>query len=644
VSLKNLTIRNNILSCDTETTGLNPWGSFKRLGFYPARPFAFSFCDLDGNTAYIRWKVDPFTRKVVSNPREVKEMKSLIEDPSISLVGHNLGYDIRMFEMVGIYPKGEFHDTLVMSHVCTGGSFMKYGLKYLGVKILNYEDNDEKDLRTSAIKARNAGKKKGWCIATKEAHGKDPIKADYWMADPKLCEEYAVGDGERTMLLFIIWQDDLKKNKNFARVYKREMNVFNTLARMENLGTRFFPNDAISLEKFYTVYMNKQKKIAEDNGGKGLNYKSPKQMVNLFINEKGYKPLTYTDKGNPQVNGDFLRIIAEVKKDKLAKSILEYRGARHMLDGFLTPYKRFKTEENGIWVLHPNFKQTGQVTGRIGCGDPNLLQVASETTGRRKTEIALRPREAFGPRDECIWYLPDYSQIEVWIFSFLAKEKSMMDALMRGEDFHGAIAEKVWGKENDYQERKPYYRKRAKLLMFCKLYGGGIKKVAYLLESSYEEAEKYVFDFDSQLPGIRNFMKKMINKISREKELVNPLGRTYFLEERFSYRAVNYLVQGTAADILKNALVRIDRLFQRRWKGCSLLLPIHDEIVIEVPLKYHSKRLMREIVHEMQKDSREVGIPVPLPVGIKISKRRWAKTKELGFIMDEWKDEYLWKN
>lgn len=658
MSLKNLTIRNNILAYDTETTGLNPWGDFKRWGFYPARPFEFTFCDVDGNTADIRWEVDPFTRRVKYIKKDVKAIREILEDPSISLIGHNLGYDLRMSEMIGIYPVGEFHDTLPLTHVCTGGDFLQYGLKYLGVKLLEYEDTDEKELRASAIKERNKGKKLGWCIATKETHGKDPIKADYWMANPRVCSKYGVGDSERTMLLWLFWQETLKENPDFLEVYSREMRLFNVLRKMENRGVRVIPSELKSLSKFYVEYQRRQQKIADKHGGKGLNFKSPKQMIETFCLKKKYKPIYWGDelkkskpfypqldkKRNPKINGDFLRIVAETKKDKLAKAVLEFRGAKHMIDGFLIPYEKFRTKEDGIWILRTNYKQVGTVTGRLSAGDPNLMQVASETTGRRKTEIALRPREAFSPREGYIWYLPDYSQIEVWVFSFLAQEKAMMDALRRGEDFHGAIAEAVWGQEKDYKERKPYYRKRAKLLMFCKLYGGGTSKVAYLLECSIEEAKQFVYDFDTRLPGVQMFMKKMINRIEREGKIVNPLGRTYFLDSRFSYRAVNYLVQGTSADILKNAMIRVDKLLSRRWKGSNLLLTLHDELIIEVPLKYHSKKLMREIVYEMQRDSKKVGIPVPLPVGMKIAKHRWAKTKEVDSILDEWKDKYVWKN
>lgn len=644
MNLQNLVKSDNLLAFDTETTGLNPWGNFERYGFEPARPFAFSFSNSEGESIYFRWKVNPFTRKVIFIPREVEIIRSVLENPGIVKIGHNIGYDIRMAQTLGIKVQGEIRDTLFMAHIFTGGSLLRYGLKELGVQIAGYSDDDEKELHKATNEARRKGKKLGWYLATNEFHGSKPWKADIWMAPEELCKRYAIQDAERTMLFNLAWYEKIRNDPDMWKVFKREINLSKVVKKMENRGTRYFPDEGERLRKLYTIYQKKQLIIAEANGGKGLNFRSSKQMVQKFINEKKYSPIYFTKKGNPQINGDFLKFLAEEKGDKLAKAILEYRGASHMITGFLDPYERFRVKENEkTWVLHPNYRQCGPVTGRFSCGDPNLMQVASPTTGRRKTEITLRPREAFGPRDGYVWYLPDFSQIEVWVFSFLAQEKSMMQALLEGRDFHGAVAEKVWGNESTFESDHAYFRKRAKLLMFCKLYGGGIRKVAYLTDSSLKEATVFVEQFDAQLPGIRIFMNRMINRVEREGKIVNPLGRTYYIDQKFSYKAVNYLVQGTSADILKNAMIRINILFEKRWKDCHLLLTLHDELVLEIPIKWHSRKLMREIIFEMQKDSKEIGIPVPLPVGMKISTKCWHNTIEIDSFMDEWKEKYLCK-
>jgi len=656
IKRKLFTVPEKLLAFDTETTGITPWGDFKRWGFYPARPFAFSFCDMDGKTSYYRGEVKGKTREVCWTYNQLSALKGILENPKYPKVGHNVGYDIRMCEMLGIKVQGEIHDTLILAHVFTGGSEFTYGLKEISKKYMEFDDEDESELHAATVKARREAKKKGWCLASKD-QGRDPVKADYWMAPPLLCEKYARQDSERTMLLFLAWYPKVMADPNMRKVYEREMALARVVKKMENRGTRYLPEQAKKLFVFYNSYAKEQQKICNANGGKDLNFRSPKQMVEVFINKRKHTPIAYTKTGQPQINGDFLKHLADTKNDKLARAILEYRGSTQMIKAFLNPYERFKVEEyeetgnklsRGLhlpktWVLHPNYRQCGPVTGRFSCGDPNLMQVASPTTGRRRTEITLRPREAFGPRNGTIWYLPDYSQIEVWVFSFLAQEQAMMKALLEGRDFHGAVAQTVWGKEPNFEKEASYFRKRAKLLMFCKLYGGGVNKVAYLTDSSPADAAVFVDQFNKQLPGIQTFMKRMINRAEREGKIINPLGRTYYIEPNFSYKAVNYLVQGTSADILKNAMIRINDLFEKRWKGCHILLTLHDELVMEIPLKYHGQKLMKEIITEMQRDSKLVGIPVPLPVGMKIAKKYWSETEEIESLTDEWKEKYLCK-
>ena len=637
----NLNLKDNLLASDCEATGINPWGDYARWGFYPARPFAFSFCDSEGNTDYIRWEVKPKTRQVVVESKSLQILKDVYSNPSLTHIGHNFEYDIRMLHFVGVDVVGRIHDTLKMAHIITGGSELTYALKTLSEKYLGVPKDDEKELQNATKHVRLKGRKLGWCIASKENFGKEPIKADYWMAPEELCKTYAIQDSVRTMLFFQLWYPELQKNPQILAVYEKEMKLAYVVRKMENRGVRVFPEDLVRLRKIYEEYIDKQIEVANISGGKGLNFKSPKQMCQKFYVEKQYKPKISEKSGNWTLDGDKLAELAQT--DLLAKSILEFRNANHMITAFLNPYERYKVQESSsTWVIHPGYKQCGPVTGRFAGSDPNLMQVASESTGRRRSEITMRPREAFGPRNNYVWYLPDFSQIEVWVFAFLAGDKTMTDILMSGRDFHGEIAKKVWGKSPDYEEKKSYYRKRAKLLMFCKLYGGGAKKVAYLLKDASEisgketikdsvaEAEKFISDYDTQLPGVQIFMKRMINQANREGKIINPFGRVYYIDTDFAYKAVNYMIQGTCADMLKQAMLNVDELFETKWKGCYQLLTLHDELVHEIPLKLHSKHLMKDIIKAMQGNFHEIlNIPKPLPVTMKIATKRWSSTKDI---------------
>lgn len=636
--LQALDLSSGYLGIDTETTGLNPYGTPERWGFYPARPYAFSFCDWEGNTAYVRWQVNPKTRKVLPESSTFKAMQEILNNSKITKIGHNIAYDLRMLTYSGFKFSGSMHDTLILAHVVTGGCELTYGLKQLGVKYLKFSKDDEEELQKATSHARREAKKKGWFIADKEHFGREPIKADYWLAPLDICEKYAVQDAIRTMMFYRLWKREIEKNPGLRNTYEMEMRLFHVVRKMEERGVKLFYEDMKGLFKYYENYIKVQSKEAEKNGGKGLNFKSHKQMTHKFYVDRGHEP-ELNEKGNPSLNGKKLVELSAI--DPLARNILEFRGANHMLSSFLKPYDRYRVQEkSGDWVLHPNFKQCGPVTGRFSCSDPSIMTVASEDTIRRKSSVDYKTKLIFGPRNGYIWYLPDYKQIEVWVFAFLSQDPYMMKSLLDGHDFHGAIAEKVWSREKDYEEFKSSYRKRAKLLMFCKIYGGGVKKIAFLLECykeingkkelDLETAQKFVDQYDQELPGVSRYMKRMINMVRREGKIVNPFGRHYYIIPDRAYCAVNYMIQGTCADIMKRAMINVDDLFTNRWKDSHILITLHDELICEVSRKYHSKKLMREMVTALQGNFHTVlGIPKPLPVSMEITEDRWMTTKEI---------------
>lgn len=636
-----LNYKAGIIAYDTEGTGLNPFDNSQRHKFFPARPFLYSFCDIDGNQAHVRWPVNPFTREVLFDKKGLSIIKTILEDKRITKIGHNLNYDYKMSYFSGINQKGPIEDTIIMTHIATGGKERSYGLKPISKSLMDYPDDDEKILQASAVEMRRYGKSCKWCLATPELFGKDFIKADYWLAKENICLQYALKDAERTMLLYLGFRDKVNNDTNLKKVYEREKILFWVVLAMELRGVKIFREKENELLKFYEDYKSSQKIIADQNGGSGLNFRSHPQKSKIFYKKEGYIPIYFTPKGEPSTNGDSLIYFSEKYQDKLAKAIIEHNGADHMITAFIKPYEKFRVLENSDWIIHPNFRQIGPITGRFSCSDPNLMQVAADDTGRKKAGVALRIRELFGPRKNYIWYLPDYSQIEVWVFSFLSGEESLTQPLLKGEDFHESVAKQIWGELPDYEENKKHYRKRAKLLMFSKLYGGGVNKIAYLMETTSSEARNFVDDFNYRIPGVERYMNRLSNQAVREGKIVNPFGRTYFIDPQFSYRAVNYMVQGTSADILKESMIRIHNLFQKKWKDCHILLTIHDELVLEIPLKFHSKKLMREIISAMQTDSHIISCPIPLPVGMKIAKERWSNCIEIKSLQEEWKNKYL---
>jgi DNA polymerase-1 len=514
-----------------------------------------------------------------------------------------------------------------MAHILTGGSLFNYGLKPLAKEWLGMDDDDLSELMTSVKHNRLQGKKLGYAISNDQTHGKGYIKSDMWLGDKDLCKKYALQDTERTMLLYLGLNKEFKTEPKLYQVYLMEMQLMKVLYKMEGRGIRVFPEVLKKLEGFYKNYYTKWLQELEKLGCIGLNLNSPKQLVDLFCIKRGHSTKNRTDTGLPSVNA--AELVRLSKNDILAKAVLECRTSESMLSKFVKPYTRFMARQNGVWVLHPNFHQCGTTTGRLSCSDPNLQQAAAEDSVKKRAEIGLKPREAIGPRPDCMWYLPDFSQMEVWVFAFLAKDQILMDALLSGQDIHMTVAKQVWGNMDDWEMNSKIYRKKGKTMMFLKQYGGTSKAASELMDCSRIEAQEAIDEFDYKLPGVSAFVNQMSAIAEQQGYIQNPFGRKYYIDFRYSYKAVNYLVQGTCAEIIKRAKIRIAEDKFLIQKNAKLLMTLHDELIIELLKKDDSKRLVNKIIKLMQTDSSKIGIPVSLPITVKVTYDFWSNAKEL---------------
>lgn len=678
----------NLLAIDTETTGLRPWGDFEKMyienGFYPARPFAYSFCDGDGNTDYDRLEVDPFSRKVIEPNRWIgrKRIQKVLQDKTILKIFHNANFDLHMFYFMGYRVEGPILDTLTLAHLVTGGTEKSYGLKELSEKYLDILKEDQKDLIDSVRKARNKGTEKGYAIADEKYFGKDFIKADYWLGDRELCKKYAVLDAERTMLLYLLFIEEINKpkNRNLKELFETETNLIPVVGRMERRGVKLFEKRLENLENFYENEASNRLHNAYKLGlPPGTNLSSSDQLGDFFyVSQK--VPARYTETYNNKKGRYNYKLDAKTLEDialqnPVAKDILEYRSCNYALTNFVKSYKRCKVIEGEDFIIHPSYRQNGPITGRFSASDPNMLNVSSEESANTLSETKFKAREVFGPRKNHLWYLPDYKQMEVWVFAVMSGEPTMLKILESGEDFHGSIAKQIWGEEEDFYEvhcrecgknfnlkyydsqkrkiivrklkccilcgnanlgtlkkRSDVYRKIAKFIMFCRLYGGGILKIALLAGISYVEAEEFVNSYNERLPGVVKYQQRTINRIHEYGFLENPFGRKYYFDPKFAYKGVNYMIQGTCADLMKRVMVSLNSYFGNKSTynhDVQMLLTIHDELIIEVPYKYHSKKLMRNIINIMQQDSKILNAPVPLPIDMEISTTVWSEKKKI---------------
>jgi DNA polymerase-1 len=584
----------NKVSVDTETNGLNT--------FIGARPYIVSWCFYDAaeTTGFFHWPVDPFTRKVTPNPKDVAFLKTFLEDPAITKVFHNAKFDRRMLETLGIVLQGRIEDTSLRLR-CLHNDLPTYSLKPVCKRILGFDDEELKTLKKACMKARHAGKKLGWKLA-------DDIEPDYWMVeDHALVDKYAVYDVLRTKRLDQ-WMDEQMKDDDQNVIYEKELKLLPVVYEMETRGASINPAVLCEEIAYHTKFSAEQLAIVHKlSGSKEFNLKSPKQLSALMYDKLGLECKTFTDSGERSVNSKALKGM----KHPIALALCSYKASQHAMANFFSMYtNEAERRTDTLWVMHPNFMQMGARTARFACSKPNLQNVSNGIA--YKSLVSIQARRPFGPAPGYTWYSVDHSQMEVRVFASLSGEQLMIDALNNNRDLHTEVANMIWGHGKDIvaeeiaktsspgKEGKSPTRIRAKILLFGIIYGIGPRSAMELVGCTYAEAVRYLDDFKAAFPQMARFMKDFSRKAESQGYILNAYGRRYFIEADKSYVSVNYLVQGSCADMLKEQMIETNALFHRLKIDGGIIMTIHDELMFEINNKHISKNLLLQIKNIME--------------------------------------------
>ena len=706
------------IAIDTETTGLDPWGTFgiDRPQF-PARPWSIQLCNADGEMATWTFRIDALTRKVDVGLHNVDPwLVKLLADSKIAKVKYNANYDLSILEHVGLKIAGEIHDVAHMCHALNPTD-ISYELKYQAKKYGDIDVEDRKELmdavrkvRLAVVNARkrvNAGNPKPgdellakYRINEKEADEytgevkKDPkaARADMWLAPGPIRKRYGETDGLRTAVLFetcrAAMDDDMENGGSAWEIYRMEQKLRPVIKKMQDRGIRVCTETRDKLAKMYLSMMEEHAaaclplvKVRAD-----WHIGSTQSLQREFLVNQGLKPITWVInretkkptkcphcKGdgcsvchgtgdNPKVDNDFLEKYG-VKRDeddklapahKLAWHVLHYKAASAML-GFVRSYKELavisEDLDKAIEIIHPNYKQTGTASGRMSAERPNLQNVADDDSGKKKSTVPYLVRDVFIPRSGKLFLAPDYSQIEIWILYVLSQDKELGKILLSGGDTHGKVALSVVPGSFDLEQAtkdkkldpsqltpgrlanlKSYVktRKKAKNTQFCKVYGGGPAKIAVTAGCSLQEAQEFAERYESTFTGVTVYMNECIRQVRSRGYVENAYGRRYCLPRDRAYVGCNYTIQGSAADLIKRAMIRVDKTCETVLEErADLLLQIHDELLIECDREIATEKTMRLIADDMQADYKMLGCPVPFPVGMKVCDERWSKSREI---------------
>ena len=627
--------KGSVIACDTETTGINVW-----LG---DRPFCFTFCNEKGETGYYYWKVNPFTREVVRNKKEWRKMKAFFEDDTITKVFHNAKFDIHMLNSIGIKVKGRIEDTMV-AHYCLKSNSKLLGLKPMAKHYLKFPDSDEKELKDAARRARLQGKKLGYKIADKKLHGKNPTVADYWLCPQNLVLKYAIGDVQRTIRLWQMFDAVFEDDKYCFDTYRLRLKCLHGVVMdMERTGTRVRLNVVREEIKNHTAIMEKNLRILRRKlNWPKFNPKSPKHLCELVYNRLKFPITEYTDKGNPRVGSKTLGRF----KHKLLKRIVLYQSSQKAISSFYANFLLHAVKDSeGHWIIHPWYSLTSTTTGRFGCSNPNLQNVADENT--TQALVPIQARRPFCPRKGRVWLSIDYSGEELWIYVNNSGEPVMLKELRAGRNVHLKTAREVWPEEQARDEKsgaKTVY-KRGKILGFSMIFGAGPKSISEYHGIPYAEAKRIYDTYHGVYPGIKRYIGDRTREIEEQGYILNPYNRKIWMDPEWGYRSGNYSVQGTAADVMIKVMVKLYKYFRKNNLDVKIVLTIHDELIFEIPKSILSRKLVEEIMFIMSDQPELKLIGGKLPVSCSLIEKTWANKseikdlKELDHVRNRYKEE-----
>lgn len=699
------------IAYDTETTGVDLW--------HGDTPFAYSFCNKNGDTAYFEWPVDPFTRKVKADKYELEAVRFLLEDQKVRKIGHHIKFDNRASKLGHkISVKGQCDDTMIAAHICNSLEW-KFELKYLSKRYGIMGTEDQQDLKKLVGRLRRRAKNLGWNLSYKrieQPHGepklKPQVEADYWLPaalhrlhpetgwvsedDLLLCRTYATKDAERTMLLWLMYQEIMTED-DLWEIYRFEMKKFWPIVYgMEDRGVRAFrkaikESKANSLQRIDDF---KPQLVAQ--AWEGFNPDSHHD-VRSFVTEKlGIDVPIPKGKKLPSVGREFLQAHLNIPQIHL---IARYRTAVKTFSSFFSKFEGFLVKDplsEGNHCIHASFQQLGAATGRLSCRDPNLQNVMDPTVS-----FAIDPqhvRHVFGPRPDHRWLCVDYSNMEVRVFADIAQEPVMLAAIREGRDIHSAVANQIWGgKDNlmglrqairalsldgtgvgnnagvmklwkewgiddpmkltenqryeiadhwlslfDYDIVKAqdsvgrrYARNVGKMVTFLKIYGGGLPGARKLLKDQDGNTlpdhaiREILSNYDAAMPRIQEYSRELIHRAKKDGSIRTLWGRRLSIDQDAPYRAVNYIVQGSSADLMKFSMIRCHDRIRKDGDDAHIIMTIHDELIFEARKAALTRSFIRKMCGIMA--DTEGRLSIPMPVEPKIVDTNWSEKKKVKF-------------
>ena len=538
----------DLVCIDTETTGLDA---------LVAELVGISLSAEEGVACYIplahRTGEDQLDRQSV-----LDQMRPWLEDPKRHKLGQNLKYDAHIFANYGITLRGIQHDTLLESYVLE--SHLAHNMdslaeRHLGVKTIRYE----------------------------EVCGKGVHQIGFDQVDLATATNYAAEDADITLRLHHFLWPQIESSPGLRYVYEQiEMPAMRVLGVMERNGIR------IDSARLAAQGLEVGKRLLALEGeihvlaGQPFNIQSPKQIAEILFGQLQLPVIKKTPSGAPSTDEEVLQKLAE--DFPLPARILDYRGLAKLMSTYIEKLPRMVNPKTGR--VHTNFSQAVAVTGRLASSEPNMQNIPV------RTEEGRRIREAFVPAAGCKLLSADYSQIELRIMAHIAEDESLLTAFAAGKDIHQATAAEIFG--IPLEQVSSEQRRYAKVINFGLIYGMSAYGLAGNLGIERAAAQKYIATYFERYPSVAQYMEETKLQAREQGYVETVFGRRLWLPEikgsngprrqGAERAAINAPMQGTAADLIKLAMVAVQNWLEAENLKTRMLLQVHDELVFDVPL------------------------------------------------------------
>ena len=558
--LANFLLTNEIFSLDTETTSIEA---------LDAKLVGLSFSTEDFRAWYV-----PVSRETEKAKKILDIFRPVYENPKILKVGQNLKYDLTVLANYGIHLSGPLFDTMLAHYLIQPE--LRHNMDYLAEIYLNYKTIHIEEL----IGPKGRGQKNMGDL------------------EPKDIYKYACEDADVTLRLMKPLAEELRKNSLEEVFQNIEMPLMPVLARMERNGVVLDTETLKEVENDFTLRLQTLEKDIYELAGHEFTINSPRQVGEVLFGElKLSEKVKKTKSGQYSTSEEVLRDLHS--KHPIVQKILDYRGLKKLLSTYVEALPKLINPATGH--IHTSFNQAVTATGRLSSSNPNLQNIP--VRGEDGREI----RKAFIPEAGEIFFSADYSQIELRIMAHLSGDEHMIEAFNAGHDVHAATAARIFHK--DIKDISKDERRKAKTANFGIIYGISAFGLAERMDVSRTEAKELIDSYFEMYPKIKDYISKAVDTAREKGYIETEFGRRRYLPDINSRNAVvrgyaernavNAPIQGTAADIIKIAMIRVQQRLDAEGCKARMMLQVHDELNFSVPTDEFDK-VKRIVIEEMQ--------------------------------------------